>query len=110
MPAFTNAQRLKKRRDSRGDLEIRRDLDRRNEMRRSQLSQSMVQTSSTDAVGSSSSSSSAIHNVSYRINDSDEESAFSEDGLQIKGYVTLEYQYFPRVSQWIYWAHYWLYL
>jgi hypothetical protein len=81
-PPLTNAQRLKKRRDSRGDLEIRRDLDRRNEMRRSQLSQSMVQTSSTVAVGSSSSSSSAIHNVSYRINDSDEESAFSEDGLQ----------------------------
>jgi hypothetical protein len=81
-PPLTNAQRLKKRRDSRGDLEIRRDLDRRNEMRRSQLSQSIVQTSSTLAVGSSSSSSSAIHNVSYRINDSDEESAFSEDGLQ----------------------------
>ena len=83
MPAaLTNAQRLKKRRDSRGDLEIRRDLDRRNEMRRSQLSQSMVQTSSTVAVGSSSSSSSAIHNVNNRINDSDEESAFSEDSLQ----------------------------
>lgn len=81
-PPLTNAQRLKKRRDSRGDLEIRRDLDRRNEMRRSQLSQSIVQTSSTLAVGSSSSSSSAIHNVSYRINDSDEESAFSEDSLQ----------------------------
>jgi len=81
-PPLTNAQRRKKRRDSRGDLEIRRDLDRRNEMRRSQLSQSIVQTSSTLAVGSSSSSSSAIHNVSYRINDSDEKSAFSEDGLQ----------------------------
>jgi hypothetical protein len=84
-PPLTNAQRLKKRRDSRGDLEIRRDLDRRNErneMRRSQLSQSMVQTSSTVAVGSSSSSSSAIHNVNNCINDSDEESAFSENGLQ----------------------------
>lgn len=79
---LTNAQRLKERRDLRGDLEIRRDHDRRNEMRRSQLSQSMGQPSSTVAVGNSSSSSSAIHNVNNRINDSDEESAFSEDGLQ----------------------------
>jgi hypothetical protein len=42
----------------------------------------MGQPSSTVAVGNSSSSSSAIHNVNNRINDSDEESAFSEDSLQ----------------------------
>ena len=88
MPALTKFQRdakqRKKRRDSRGPLEIRNDLDRRNErneMRRSQLSQSMVLLAST--VGSSSSSSSsAVHNVNNRINDSDEESAFSEESLQ----------------------------
>ncbi len=64
MPALTKEQRAaklrKERRDSRGPLEIRNDHDRRSEMRRSQLSQSMVQLAST--VGSSSSSSSAIHN------------------------------------------------
>ena len=81
-PPLTNAQRLKKRRDSRGDLEIRRDLDKRSETRRSQFSQRVVQPSSTVAVGNSTSSSSAIHNVNNRINDSDEESAFSEDSLQ----------------------------
>ncbi len=85
MPALTKEQRAaklrKERRDSRGPLEIRNDHDRRSEMRRSQLSQSMVQLAST--VGSSSSSSSsAVHNVNNRINDSDEESAFSEDSLQ----------------------------
>mgnify|MGYP002803852782 FL=1 len=85
MPALTKAQRAaklrKERRDSRGPLEIRNDYDRRNEMRRSQLSQSMVQLSSTIG-SSSSSSSSAVHNVNNRINDSDEESAFSEESLQ----------------------------
>ena len=85
MPALTKEQRAAKlrkdRRDSRGPLEIRNDYDRRSEMRRSQLSQSMVQLAST--VGSlSSSSSSAVHNVNNRINDSDEESAFSEESLQ----------------------------
>ena len=85
MPALTIEQRTaklrKKRRDSRGPLEIRNDHDIRSEMRRSQLSQSMVQLAST--VGSSSSSSSsAVHNVNNRINDSDEESAFSEESLQ----------------------------
>jgi hypothetical protein len=85
MPALTKEQRAaklrKERRDSRGPLEIRNDHDRRSEMRRSQLSQSMVQLAST--VGSSSSSSSsAVHNVNNRINDSDEESAFSEESLQ----------------------------
>jgi hypothetical protein len=82
-PPLTNAQRRKNRRDLRGDLEIRRDHDRRSEMRRSQLSQRVVQPSSTVAVGNSSSSSSAIHNVNNRINDSDEESAFGEDSLQL---------------------------
>ena len=85
MPALTKEQRAaklrKERRDSRGPLEIRNDHDRRSEMRRSQLSQSMVQLAST--VGSSSSSSSsAVHSVNNRINDSDEESAFSEESLQ----------------------------
>jgi hypothetical protein len=82
MPAaLTKAQRAAKLRKERSPLEIRNDYDIRNEMRRSQLSQSMVQLSST--IGSlSSSSSSAVHNVNNRINDSDEESAFSEEGLQ----------------------------
>jgi hypothetical protein len=82
MPALTKEQRAaklrKERRDSRGPLEIRNDHDRRSEMRRSQLSQSMVQLASTVGSSSSSSSSSAVHNVNNRINDSDEESAFSE--------------------------------
>jgi hypothetical protein len=83
-PPLTKSQRdakqRKERRNSRGPLEIRNDHDRRSEMRRSQLSQRMVQPSST--VGSSSSLSSAIHNENNRINDSDEESTLSEDGLQ----------------------------
>jgi hypothetical protein len=83
-PPLTKSQRdakqRKERRNSRGPLEITNDHDRRSEMRRSQLSQRIVQPSST--VGSSSSSSSAIHNENNRINDSDKESAFSEDGLQ----------------------------
>ena len=84
MPAVTKAQREKKRRDSRGPLEIRRDLDRwnvRDHVRRSQLSQNMLQPLSTAAVSSSSSSSSAVHNEN-RINDSDEDSNFSEDSLE----------------------------
>jgi hypothetical protein len=80
-PPLTNAQRRKNRRDSRGDLEIRRDHDRRSEMRRSQI-QAGTSSSSSAAIGSSSSSSTAIQNVNNLLNDEDEGNSFSEDSLE----------------------------